>query len=392
MDLDTLQRPRLESRQRTIQLGTGASMRIRWATVAASLGLVGALLGVQAIDAQRPGEVVAPRFVVDPFWPKPLPNRWLFGQVSGVAVDRHDHVWIMQRPKSLTEDERGAALSPPRSLCCVPAPPVMEFDAEGRLLQAWGGPGAGYDWPANEHGIFVDHQDHVWLAGNGEKDHHVLKFTRTGRFLLQIGKPGAGGGDGDTRHLGRPADVRVDPATNELYVADGYGNHRVIVFDATTGAYKRHWGANGRPPGEPGVKAFGNPVHCVRIATDGLVYVCDRRNNRIQVFRRDGAFVKEITLAPDTRGNGAVWDLDFSVDRGQTYLYAADGENNHVWMLQRDSGRVLSRLGRSGRQAGHFHWVHNLAVDSKGNLYTAEVETAKRAQKFVNQGLSPVEP
>lgn len=367
-------------------------MRIRWATVAASLGLVGALLGVQAIDAQRPGEVVAPRFVVDPFWPKPLPNRWLFGQVSGVAVDRHDHVWIMQRPKSLTEDERGAALSPPRSLCCVPAPPVMEFDAEGRLLQAWGGPGAGYDWPANEHGIFVDHQDHVWLAGNGEKDHHVLKFTRTGRFLLQIGKPGAGGGDGDTRHLGRPADVRVDPATNELYVADGYGNHRVIVFDATTGAYKRHWGANGRPPGEPGVKAFGNPVHCVRIATDGLVYVCDRRNNRIQVFRRDGAFVKEITLAPDTRGNGAVWDLDFSVDRGQTYLYAADGENNHVWMLQRDSGRVLSRLGRSGRQAGHFHWVHNLAVDSKGNLYTAEVETAKRAQKFVNQGLSPVEP
>jgi DNA-binding beta-propeller fold protein YncE len=365
---------------------------MRWALVAATVGLVGALFGVEAIDAQRSGEVMAPRFTVDPFWPKPLPNRWLFGQVSGVAVDRHDHVWIVQRPKSLTEDERGAALNPPRSLCCLPAPPVIELDAEGRLLQAWGGPGSGYDWPANEHGIFVDHQDHVWLAGNGEKDHHILKFTRTGRFLMQIGKPGAGTGDHDTRNLGRPADVRLDPTTSELYVADGYGNHRVIVFDAVTGAYKRHWGANGRPPGERGVKPFGNPVHCVRIAADGLVYVCDRRNNRIQVFRRDGAFVKEIVLAPETRGNGAVWDLDFSVDRGQSYLYAADGENNHIWMLQRDSGRVLSRLGRSGRQAGHFHWVHNLAVDSKGNLYTAEVETAKRVQRFVNQGLSPVEP
>jgi DNA-binding beta-propeller fold protein YncE len=365
------------------------TMTIRWLAAAIALGV---LILPAALDAQRPGEAMAPRFAVDPSWPKPLPNRWLLGQVSGVAVDRHDHVWIVQRPKSLTEDERGAALTPPRSLCCVPAPPVMEFDAEGNLLQAWGGPGHGYDWPANEHGIFVDHHDHVWLAGNGDKDHHVLKFTRAGRFVLQIGKPGAGGGDADTRNLGRPADVRVDPGANELYVADGYGNHRVIVFDAATGAYKRHWGANGRPPGEPGVKAFGNPVHCVRIAADGLVYVCDRRNNRIQVFRRDGTFVRELAVAPDTRGNGAVWDLDFSADRGQTYLYAADGENNHVWLLQREGGKILSRLGRSGRYAGQFHWVHNLAVDSKGNLYTAEVETAKRVQKFVHQGLAPAEP
>ena len=365
----------------------------RPATAVAVTGLVAAaLLLTELVHAQRPGEVVAPKFVVDPFWPKPLPNRWLLGQVSGVAVDSRDHVWIVQRPKSLTEDERGATLSPPRSLCCVPAPPVIEFDAEGNVIQAWGGPGPGYDWPANEHGIFVDHQDNVWLAGNGEKDHHILKFTRTGRFLMQIGKPGAGGHDADTRNLGRPADTRVDPTTNELYVADGYGNHRVIVFDATTGAYKRHWGANGRPPGEPGVKPFGNPVHCVRIAKDGLVYVCDRRNNRIQVFHRDGSFVKEVPLAPDTRGNGAVWDLDFSADRAQTYLYTADGENNHVWMLLRDSGRILSKLGRNGRYAGQFHWVHNLAVDSKGNVFTAEVDSAKRAQKFVYHGLAPIEP
>jgi DNA-binding beta-propeller fold protein YncE len=357
-----------------------------------TIGVAAALACAGSSAAQRPDEVMAPRFVVDPAWPKPLPNRWILGQVSGVAVDRRDHVWIVQRPRSLTDDERGAALDPPRSLCCRPAPPVMEFDAEGHLLQAWGGPGPGYDWPASEHGIFVDHQDHVWLAGNGEKDHQVLKFTRAGAFVLQIGKPGASGGDGDTRNLRRPADVRVDPTTGELYVADGYGNHRVIVFEAATGAYRRHWGANGRPPGQPGIKPFANPVHCVRIARDGLVYVCDRRNNRVQVFRRDGTFVREIALAPETRGNGAVWDLDLSADRDQAYLYAADGENNHVWLLQRDSGRVLARLGRSGRYAGQFHWVHNLAVDSRGHLYTGEVDSGKRVQKFVNQGRAPVTP
>jgi hypothetical protein len=362
-------------------------------TLTAMMAGVAALVAVVAPGrAQRSAELVAPKFVVDPSWPRPLPNRWILGQVSGVAVDSRDHVWIVQRPKSLTADERGAASTPPRSLCCVPGPPVIEFDAEGAVVQAWGGPGPGYDWPSSEHGIFVDHQDHVWLAGNGERDHHVLKFTRAGRFLLQIGRPGAGGHDGDVRNLGRPADTRVDPTTNELYVADGYGNHRVIVFDAATGGYRRHWGANGRPPGEPGIKPFGNPVHCVRIARDGLVYVCDRPNNRIQVFRRDGTFVKEIAVAPDTRGGGAVWDVEFSVDAAQTYLYTADGENNHVWILLRDPGRILGRFGRHGRYAGQLHWVHNLAVDSKGNLYTTEVDSGKRVQKFVHRGLAPLEP
>jgi DNA-binding beta-propeller fold protein YncE len=342
------------------------------------------------VRAQQPADGLVPRFVVDPFWPRPLPNRWLFGQVSGVAVDGQDHVWIIQRPKTLSEDERGATLSPPRSECCVPAPPVMEFDNAGNLLQAWGGPGPGYDWPANEHGIYVDQQDNVWLAGNGEKDAQILKFTRDRRFIMQIGKPGMSKGDADTRNLNRPADTRRDPSTNELFVADGYGNHRVIVFDATTGAYKRHWGADGRPPGDPGVKQFQNPVHCVRIARDGLVYVCDRRNNRIQVFRKDGAFVREFPVAADTRGNGSVWDLEFSHDLAQTYLYTADGENNHIWLLLRQSGRILSKFGRSGRYAGQLHWVHNLATDSKGNLYTTEVDNAKRVQKFVYQGLFPL--
>src|SRR5919109_3676735 len=198
-----------------------------------------ALLGIGALaaSAQRAAEHPAPRFEVDAAWPKPLPHRWLMGQAAGVAVDAQDHIWVVQRPKSLTEDERGAALTPPRSLCCVPAPPVLEFDADGNLLQAWGGHGAGYEWPDNEHGIHVDHQGHVWLAGNGPKDAHILKFTRDGKFLLQIGKHGQSGGDRDTHNLGRPAAMAVDRDSNELFVADGYGNHRVIVFDAQTGAY-----------------------------------------------------------------------------------------------------------------------------------------------------------
>src|SRR5437773_10202246 len=208
----------------------------------------------------------APRVEVDPFWPKPLPNNWLMGQAAGVATDRHDHVWVIQRPKSLTEDERGATLNPPRSRCCAPAPPVLEFDADGALLQSWGGPGSGYTWPENEHGIFVDGKDNVWVAGNGPKDGQILKFTRDGKFLMKIGEPGVVGDDADTRHLNRPANMVLDATTNELFVADGYGNPRVIVFDADTGAYKRHWGANGRPPGDTSVKSFGNPVHCVRLS------------------------------------------------------------------------------------------------------------------------------
>jgi NHL repeat-containing protein len=324
----------------------------------------------------------APAFEVDPFWPKPLPNDWLMGQAAGVAT-RGDHIWVVQRPKSLTEDERGATLTPPRSRCCKPAPPVLEFDVKGNLVASWGGPGAGHPWPDNEHGIYVDDRDNVWLAGNGPRDGMLLKFTRDGKFLMKIGEPGVVGDDRDTRHLNRPANMVVDPATRELFVADGYGNHRVIVFDAETGSYKRHWGANGRPPGDAGVKGFGNPVHCVRLSRDGLLYVCDRANNRIQVFRKDGTYVKEFVVAPETRGNGSTWDVDLSQDAAQTHLYDADGENNHVWTLLRESGRILGTLGRNGRQAGQFHWIHNMAVDAAGNIYTTEVDTGKRAQKFV---------
>ena len=332
--------------------------------VVASVAVI-ALLAIARVLIGSAAVSDPPVFEVDPFWPKPLPNNWLMGQAAGVAT-RGDHVWVVQRPKSLTEDERGATLNPPRSLCCKPAPPVLEFDGKGNLVASWGGPGAGHPWPDNEHGIHVDDHDNVWVAGNGPRDGMILKFARDGKFLMKIG-----------------ATMAVDPATRELFVADGYGNHRVIVFDAETGAYKRHWGASGRPPGDSGVKPFGNPVHCVRLSRDGFLYVCDRTHNRIQVFRKDGAYVKEFVVAPETKGGGSTWDVDLSPDPAQTYLYNADGENNHIWTLLRESGRVLGTFGRNGRQAGQFHWVHNMAVDAAGNIYTTEVDTGKRTQKFL---------
>jgi hypothetical protein len=385
-------------------------------------GALAAALFAMLVSAPAPVDAsprdTGPRFRVDPDWPKPLPNQWLIGQVAGIAVDRHDTIWIVQRPGSLTADEAGASLTPPRSVCCNPAPSIMQFDREGNLLQAWGGPAdpgflterctpaMGCEWPVNEHGIYVDHEDNVWTAGNGGADHQVLKFTRDGTFLLQIGKAGVrgmsdniggpGGAPNETPLLGRPADMEVDPATNELYIADGYGNKRILVVDAKTGMYRRHWGAYGNVPSDaapgpydpnaPPAQQFRNPVHCVRIANDGLVYVCDRVNDRIQVFRKNGTFVDEFFVAANTLGNGSVWDLDVSPDHRQSYLYNPDGENNMVWILARASGDVLSTFGRNGRNAGQFHWVHNLAVDSRGDIYTAEVDTGKRTQRFKRAG------
>jgi DNA-binding beta-propeller fold protein YncE len=341
----------------------------------------------------------APSFQVDPHWPQPLPNNWILGQVSGIATDAADHVWVLQRPGSLTEDERGAALKPPHSKCCLPAPSVLEFDTAGKLLRSWGGKGTGYDWPENEHGLYVDAKGFVWVTGNGNNDGQILKFTQAGSFVLQIGKVGPQTGSADTTRLGRAAGLEVDVDAREVYVADGYHNNRVIVFDSDTGAYKRHWGAYGKPPvavdkpdgrrNAPPTAAqlanFGSPVHCVRVSRDGLVYVCDRLNNRVQVFKKDGSYVKEFTVEPATAGNGSVWDLVLSRDPQQRYLHMADGRNNQILTLLRETGAVVGTTGRPGRYAGELHWVHDLAVDSQGNLYAGEVDTGKRAQKFVRQ-------
>lgn len=331
-----------------------------------------------------------PRFQVDPSWPRTLPHNWIMGQAAGVAVDKRDHVWVIQRPASLTDDEKAASFDPPNAKCCLPAPPVMEFDQDGKLIQAWGGPGEGYDWPQREHGITIDDEGFVWIGGNGPRDGQYLKFTRDGKFVMQIGKAGAQTNSQDTSRLGQPADAEIDRKANEVYIADGYANHRVIVFDASTGEYRRQWGAFGNKPSDaalpsyqPDSPQFSTPVHCVKIAADGLVYVCDRRNNRIQVFRKDGTFVRQFVLENGTRAAGSVWALGFSIDPAQTFMIVADGTNNEVRTLVRESGEVVGAFGHAGRNAGQFHWVHDIALDSNGNIYSAEVDTGKRAQKFV---------
>ena len=346
-----------------------------------------------------------PSFKVDPFWPKALPNHWLVGAVAGVAVDSKDHVWIIHRPSTLQPNEIRASQRG--------APPVLEFDAVGNLVSSWGGPGTGYEWPELEHGIYVDSKNNVWIAGAGAKDHQILKFTRDGKFLMQIGHSGKNRGSNDTENVGGPACMIVDEDAHELYVADGYINHRVIVFDADTGAYKRHWGAYGRKPDDayfsnagerlPGpfsgavqhedrpsqYDPSGPPppqfrvVHAVRISNDGFVYVCDRTNDRIQVFKKDGTFIKEVFIAKETLGSGSAWDIAFSPDRAQTFLIVPDGTNQVVRILRRDSLQIVGEFGSGGHWAGQFYGAHNIASDSKGNLFITETYEGKRVQKFL---------
>ena len=327
-----------------------------------------------------------PRFRVDPFWPS-LPNDWMLGQAAGVAVDADDHVWLVHRPRTLDARQRGE-----EGMCCVPAPPVIEFAPDGAVLRSWGGPGEGYEWPDSEHGIHIDHEGHVWVGGNAANDSHILKFTKDGEFLLQIGRAGQSDGSNDTEDLGRPAGIRVDPEANEVYVADGYGNRRVIVFDADTGAYKRHWGAYGErpddselPPYDPEadpIRHYRSPVHDVAIANDGLVYVADRTNDRLQVFQKDGTFLREAFVRPETLGSGSVSGVTLSVDADQRWLFIPDGTNNVIWILDRASLTVVEHFGRMGKYAGEFYRLHNLAIDSGGNLYTTEVNVGQRIQKF----------
>jgi DNA-binding beta-propeller fold protein YncE len=409
-------------------------MRLHTFTAAALIGLfvslgVGQHLVRGRLIAAAP---TAPRFEVDPLWPKPLPNHWILGQTIGVSVDGQDHVWIIHRAGSLEPGEQHATTTPRTAQCCAPAPPVLEFDQEGALIGHWGGPGEGFDWPESNHGITVDYKGNVWIGGNGRgrppgaaqgrgrggraeqqldesqtggvqgyfNDSMVLKFTQSGKFLMQIGKPGASKGSNDTANLRLPAKTFVDKNANEVYVADGYGNHRVIVYDADTGQYKRHWGAYGHKPEDvnlgnydpdaPPAQQFRNPVHCAELSVDRLLYVCDRVNDRVQVFKPDGTFVKEVFVERETRGSGSAWDIAFSKDPQQKYLYLADGENDRVHIFDRESLEMLTTFGEGGRQPGEFYGVHSIATDSKGNVYTTETYRGQRVQKFVYKGLAPV--
>ena len=419
----------------------------------------------------------APRLEVDPLWPQPFPfdKHWALGSVTGVAVDSQDHIWVTHRGvDSLQTNEKGPTLATWAAECCYAAPQVLEFDMSGKLLDSWGGPGDGYQWPQNPSGIAVDSKGNVWIAAAGVPgaagargargaaaatvaaaaaargargaaaaaggdaagrgagdavpavpaanaagaaqgargargaaaasapagDAHVIKFTSGGSFLLQIGKPGQSDGPDSTTTLSRPSSLAIDEAANELYVADT-GNRRIVVFDATTGAHKRQWFGSGDKassdapgaydPAAPPVRPFRD-VTCVKISRDGLVYVCDRASNRVQVFQKNGTLVKEMVVAKDTRAEGSVWDVAFSNDAQERFLYVADGLNKTVWILQRDTLTPVSRFGDGGRYPGLFYAVGSVAVDSRGNVYTGENSEGKRVQKWINRGLGAPRP
>ena len=392
-------------RKRNVLVGTA------FLAVLVALGIGQARLGGTAAAQST---VQAPTFEVDPFWPRPLPNHWIIGSAVGITVDSRDHVFIIHRQGSLNpRNEVGAAQDPPTGECCVPAPPVLEFDPAGNLVGHFGGPGQGYDWPESTHGLTADHRDNLWLGGNGPGDSHMLVFSRSGKFLQQFGLPGVRrakddsgevptwiGDSHDRKSFGRVAEVSFYADTNEAFVADGYLNKRVAVLDATTGAFKRYWGAYGNQPSDenlglydasaPLARQFRSPVHCAEPSRDGLVYVCDRPNNRIQVFRLDGTFVKEKQIARNTLGDGSVWDVAFSKDPDQKFIFVADGKNMKVYVMDRASLEILTSFGDGGRQPGQFFGVHSVASDSKGNIYTVETYEGKRLQKFVYKGLGPV--
>ncbi len=344
-----------------------------------------------------------PKFEVDPSWPR-LPAKWVFGQVSSVSIDEQGHAWVLQRPKTVRTDQKSMA-----------APPVLEFDAAGNFIQGWGGPGEGYDWPEIEHGIYVDPKGFVWIGGNGKADHHLVKFTKAGKFVMQIGRKGQSKGNTDTRNVNQAADTFVYAKTNELFVADGYGNRRVIVFDADTGAFKRMWGAFGKPPADvkpapkpkvpeasripakeetgPGPDQFEPPVHAARVSDDGLVYVSDRGGKRVQVFTLDGKYVTQKFIdryceEPHCGNGQTVASTAFSHDPEQRFLYVASRSPARVWVLDRKTLEPLDSFGRPGVAPGEFYVLHHMNVDAKGNLYTTEVQDGKRIQKFGFKGLT----
>jgi sugar lactone lactonase YvrE len=377
------------------------------ATFVTTLVGLGIAQGIfEKASAQNKASMIqVPRFEVDPLFPKPLPNNWYQGQTIGLSVDASDHVWIVHRADSLSDSEQ--ALDLKTAMCCAKAPPVLEFDQMGNLLNHWGGSdGPTHQWPASNHGIEIDKKGFIWMGGNGGgQDGHVIKFTKEGKVVMQIGvkKMGLTADSNSMDRFYQVARIFTDPNSNELYFADGYGNKRVAVVDSETGKILRYWGAYGNKPVDgpltppqynpagPLSQQFRGPVHCANISNDGIVYVCDRGNNRIQSFTKDGKYIKEVQLQPNTRGDGSTWDIAFSRDTAQKYMYVADGKNEKVWILERATMEPLSSFGSGGKQPGQFYAVHSIATDSKGNIYTTETYDGRRLQRFLYKGLQSVE-
>ena len=349
------------------------------------------LFGTQAAaQSPQPHGRSVPTFEVDKAWPK-VPPQWKLGDASSFAVDAQDNVWLLHRPRTLKGEDVAKA-----------APPVVVFDAAGNFIKAWGGPGSGYDWPEREHGIHIDHKGFVWLGGNHcptsgifglrpVADDAYVKFTPDGKFVLQIGKSNQSKGDADTANVHRAADAWVHAPTNELFVADGYGNHRVIVFDADTGAFKRTWGAFGKPPGGEDSCAIVSPksfpdaegpehfnvAHAIRVANDGMVYLADRENRRVQMFTNDGKFVKQLIRT----GTSFARNLALSADPAQQFLYA--GGDKGITVIDRKTLDVVGTV----QPPGILGAGHHIATDSKGNIYLAQ--TSAGMQKLVFKGMSP---
>jgi len=370
-----------------------------------------------ANSASKPAKEI-PIFEYDSNWPKPLPNAWVTGNIGAMYVGKEDHLWIVQRPNSLISLGERYALDG-FAECCTPAPPVIEFNAAGEVVQAWGaihitdpetkkevlvgkqvsGPYPEGLWPPYEHAVFVDHKNNVWISNSLEPS-QIVKFTHDGKFLMRIGKQEAKSSN-DTENLAGPSGVYVDPKSNEVFVSDGYRNRRVIVFDADTGAYKRHWGAYGKPPTDPQQPITSGPnlkrqpdklavVHCIAASKDELIYVCDRSNSRIQVFKKDGTFVREGFVAPRDGGMGTAFTIAFSADPAQRFLYLGDGSNKKVWILDRNDLSILGSFGTPGREGGRFMVIHSVVTDSKGNLYVGETVDNNRVQRFLFKGLRPL--
>ena len=372
-------------------------------SVAGFLAVLGVSLLLAIFSAAQSHEK-SPQYKLDPDWPKPLPNKWTFEGITGMYVDKDDHIWVYQRPRDLDNTQNYAMLNPPAAECCVRSPAVLEFDMEGNLMRGWGGPDYAPGWASSEHTIFVDKELNVWIGGAGAGD-SLLKFTADGKFISDFGHRGPTVARGEKQKennqetellLQGVAAAQLDEDAHELYIADGYLNKRVLVFDSQTGAFKRGWGAYGVPldqidnnpapdhdPAGPPAKQFRPPVHCVHISNDGLVYVCDRGGDRVQVFTKHGKFVKEFFVANSTLMRGSVGSIDFSPDPQQKYIFVSDIMNNTVWILNRNDGSIAGRIGREGHEPGEFHGLHVATMDSHGNLYTGEVQSGERVQKFV---------
>jgi DNA-binding beta-propeller fold protein YncE len=378
----------------------------------------GLLSRAAAAQGSNTGKV--PTFEVDTTFPK-LPNNWVLGAVAKVVVDRHDNVWLIHRPRTVPAGKTSA-------------PPVVEFDAAGKFVQAWGGEGSGYDWPDAEHNIFVDHKDNVWISGTSpsgqskttRSDDMLLKFTNAGKFMLEVGGRSVSQGSKDPKSVNKPGDLFVSAKTNEVYVADGYGNRRVIVFDADTGAFKRMWGAFGKPPEDdaesggrgpsggplggrgggggrgaappvletegPGPPRFASPVHGIVVSNDNIVYVGDRSNRRVQMFTPKGKYLGQFFVNRAGPSTDSVCGFALSPDKAQQFLYIPDFGNSHIVVMDRKKPQVLYQFGKRSAAPGDFQGVHHIAVDSKGNLYAGEVAPGARVQRFAFKGLSSTLP